>query len=81
MNHAAQIRRAQELLRQVLLAADAEDGAALANPVADRLNELVMELDTLGGQQELFERWVLGGKEPPCSEIFPREGLAKVAAK
>jgi hypothetical protein len=54
----AEIRRARDLLRDVLLRDDDEgDGVALIGEVSTGLNEIVCTLDNLAGLQHLFEVW------------------------
>ena len=57
----AEILRARDLLRDVLLRDDETDGeaenAALVGEVSSRLNEIVCALDNLAGLQHLFEVW------------------------
>jgi hypothetical protein len=50
----ARIRRARELVGDVLL----EDEERLLGLVSERLNSMMLELDTLAGRQKLFELWI-----------------------
>jgi len=53
----AEIRRARDILRDVLLRDDEGDDAALTGQVSTGLNEITCQLDNLAGLQHLFEAW------------------------
>jgi hypothetical protein len=53
----AEIRRARDILRDVLLRDDEGDEVILTGQVSSGLNEIVCTLDSLAGLQHLFEVW------------------------
>lgn len=54
----ARIRQAGWLLREITLRDKYGSESFLSVMVAERLNELVIELDELAGAQLLFELWI-----------------------
>lgn len=52
-----EIRRARDILRDVLLRDDESDELALVGQVSSGLNEIICTLDSLAGLQMLFENW------------------------
>ena len=53
----AEIQRARDLLRDLLLRDDETDDLALVSQVSSGLNEIVVTLDSLAGLQKMFEVW------------------------
>ncbi len=53
----AEILRARDLLRDVLLREDITDETVLLGEVSAGLNEMVEQLDRLAGLQTIFESW------------------------
>lgn len=53
----AEILRARDLLRDVLLREDETENIVLVGQVSTGLNEIVCTLDNLAGLQHLFEVW------------------------
>jgi hypothetical protein len=53
----AEIRRARDILRDVLLREDEIEEAVLVGQVSTGLNEITCALDNLAGLQHLFEVW------------------------
>ena len=54
----AEIRRARDLLRDILLREDETEETVLVGKVSERLNEIVLDLDNLAGLQDVFDAWV-----------------------
>jgi len=53
----AEIQRARDLLRDLLLREDDADEDVFVGTVRDGLNEIICRLDNLAGTQTLFEVW------------------------
>lgn len=56
----AEIQRARDILRDVLLRddeCDEESDVPLIGQVSDGLNEIISTLDSLAGLQQMFEAW------------------------
>lgn len=53
----AEIRRARDLLRDILLREDETEEVVLIGQVSTGLNEMVCSLDNLAALQQLFEVW------------------------
>jgi hypothetical protein len=53
----AEIRRARDILRDVLLREDEIEETVLVGQVSTGLNEITCQLDNLAGLQHLFEVW------------------------
>jgi len=53
----AEILRARDLLRDVLLREDETEETVLVGKVSNGLNEIIARLDNLAGLQQLFEVW------------------------
>jgi len=51
------IRRAGEILRQLLMLDDSVSDGILVGTVAEGLNHITLELESLAGRQELFEMY------------------------
>ena len=53
----AEILRARDLLRDILLREDETEAVVLVGKVSSDLNEIVCTLDNLAGLQKMFELW------------------------
>ena len=53
----AEILRARDLLRDILLREDETEDVVLVGQVSTGLNEIICILDNLAGLQQLFEAW------------------------
>jgi len=54
----AEILRARDILRDVLLREDETEEIVLLGKVSEGLNQMLGELDSLAGLQMMFESWV-----------------------
>jgi len=53
----AEIQRARDILRDVLLREDETEEIVLLGKVSQSLNEMACTLDSLAGLQMMFENW------------------------
>ena len=58
MSAAARIREARQILCDLLLRDEFAQDIGLGGQVSETLNETVLKLSDLAGQQELFELWI-----------------------